>query len=107
MTTYEEQTDATTRLVYRAGKWTGGSLIVIVALLLVGCPQYRVYNSEQTGLAELKQAQYNRQVAVLESHAKMESAHNLAEAEVIRAQGAAKANAILQNSLGGPEGYLR
>lgn len=31
----------------------------------------------------------------------------LAEAEVIRAIGAARANKVLQDSLGGPEGYLR
>jgi hypothetical protein len=46
-------------------------------------------------------------IAILEAHAKMESAKELAQAEVIRAEGAAKANHILQNSLGGPEGYLR
>src|SRR5689334_7947674 len=38
---------------------------------------------------------------------KMESAQFLAEAEVTRAKGAAQANHILQNSLGGPDGYLR
>ena len=31
----------------------------------------------------------------------------LADAEVLRAEGAARANRILQDSLGGPEGYLR
>ncbi|MDJ0978212.1 MAG: hypothetical protein QNI87_06730 [Erythrobacter sp.] len=31
----------------------------------------------------------------------------MAEAEVLRAKGAAEANQILQDSLGGPEGYLR
>jgi len=37
----------------------------------------------------------------------MEAAVELAKAEVTRAEGAAQANHILQNSLGGPEGYLR
>jgi hypothetical protein len=37
----------------------------------------------------------------------MESANYLAQAEVTRAEGAAKANHILQNSMGGPDNYLR
>jgi regulator of protease activity HflC (stomatin/prohibitin superfamily) len=82
-------------------------LIVILAGMLVGCPQYNVYSQEMSGRAKLAEAQSSRQVATLEARAKMESAKSLAEAEVIRAQGAAQANHILQNSLGGPEGYLR
>ena len=55
----------------------------------------------------LAEAQSTRQVAVLEARAKLESAKLLADAEVLRAEGAARANRILQDSLGGPEGYLR
>ncbi len=55
----------------------------------------------------LAEAQSTRQVAVLEARAKLESARLLADAEVLRAEGAARANRILQDSLGGPEGYLR
>jgi regulator of protease activity HflC (stomatin/prohibitin superfamily) len=85
-----------------------GLVIVGTACLaLVGCPKYNVYSQEMSGKAKLAEAQSSRQVAILEAHAKMESAKSLAEAEVIRAQGAAQANHILQNSLGGPEGYLR
>lgn len=86
-----------------------GGVIGLVLLLgaLIGWPQYRVYQQRLSGEAALAEAQYSRQVAILEARAKKESALSLADAEVIRAQGAAKANAILQNSLGGPEGYLR
>ncbi|MBX9797048.1 membrane protease subunit [Sphingomonas sp.] len=80
--------------------------LALIALLL-GWPQYRVYSQRLAGEAALAEAQSSRQVAILEARAKKESAISLAEAEVIRAQGAAKANQILQNSLGGPEGYLR
>ncbi len=87
---------------------TAGVLgIVLLVGLLVGWPQYRVYQQRLAGEAALAEAQSSRQVAILEARAKKESAISLAEAEVIRAEGAAKANAILQNSLGGPEGYLR
>ncbi|MFM5954797.1 MAG: membrane protease subunit [Novosphingobium sp.] len=86
----------------------GGALGLIVLVgVLLGWPQYRVYQQRLAGEAALAEAQSSRQVAILEAHAKKESAISLAEAEVIRAEGAAKANQILQNSLGGPEGYLR
>lgn len=91
-------------------KGIGCGAITIIALLcgaLVGCPTYNVYSQQMSGKAKLAEAQSSRQVAVLEARAKMESAKSLADAEVLRASGAAKANHILQNSLGGPEGYLR
>lgn len=92
---------------------TGCSLVglgigtVLLLALLLSWPQYRVYQQRLAGEARLAEAQSSRQVAILEARAKKESAISLAEAEVIRAEGAAKANTILQNSLGGPEGYLR
>jgi regulator of protease activity HflC (stomatin/prohibitin superfamily) len=82
-------------------------ILILVSGVLVGCPQYNVYQQEMAGRAKLAEAQSSRQVAVLEARAKMESATSLAAAEITRAEGAAKANHILQNSLGGPEGYLR
>jgi hypothetical protein len=81
--------------------------ILAIALLLLGWPQYRVYSQRLAGQAALAEAQSSRQVAILEARARKESAVSLAQAEVIRAEGAAKANRILQDSLGGPEGYLR
>lgn len=87
----------------------GGGIVVVVAgcLMLWGCPSYNVYSQEKAGEAKLAEAQSSRQVAVLEAKAKLESSKSLADAEVLRAEGAAKANRILQNSLGGPAGYLR
>lgn len=84
-----------------------GLAAVLLLAALLGWPQYRVYQQRLSGEAALAEAQSSRQVAILEARAKKESAASLAEAEVIRAEGAAKANQILQNSLGGPEGYLR
>lgn len=78
-----------------------------IMLMLAGCPAYNVYSSTQSGKAKLAEAQSSRQIATLEAGAKLESAKLLAQAEVIRAQGAADSNKILQGSLGGPEGYLR
>jgi regulator of protease activity HflC (stomatin/prohibitin superfamily) len=88
------------------GMIAAGGLVVLL-LVMYAWPQYRVYSQRLSGEAALAEAQSSRQVAILEARAKKESAISLSEAEVIRATGAAKANAILQNSLGGPEGYLR
>ncbi len=84
-----------------------GAAIILLLVFLIGYPQYRVYSQRLAGEAALAEAQSSRQVAILEARAKKESAISLADAEVIRAKGAAQANAILQDSLGGPEGYLR
>jgi len=109
MVAYEtpEQAAAANKRLMKSIKWVVGGVIILAAGSLYGCPQYTVYSQQMAGKAKLAEAQSSRQVAILEAHAKMESAKELAEAEVTRAQGAAKANAILQNSLGGPEGYLR
>lgn len=84
-----------------------GAALLVLVIVMIAYPQYRVYSQRLAGQAALAEAQSSRQVAILEARAKKESAVSLAEAEVIRARGAAQANAILQNSLGGPEGYLR
>jgi hypothetical protein len=81
--------------------------VLVLGLFMLAWPQYNVYSQRLAGEAALAEAQSSRQVATLEARAKRESATELAAAEVIRAKGAAEANAILQNSLGGPEGYLR
>ncbi|MEG8222947.1 membrane protease subunit [Sphingobium sp. D43FB] len=87
----------------------GLSILFFVTLsgVLWGCPSYNVYSKEQSGRAALAEAQSSRQIAVLEARARLESAKMLADAEVVRAEGAARANRILQDSLGGPDGYLR
>ena len=87
------------------------SLIMMVVCLVFlgmwGLPRYRVYEQRQEGMAILAHAQSSREVAVAEAKAKMESAELLAQAEVLRAGGVAKANAIIGESLKGNEAYLR
>ena len=81
-------------------------LAVMVVTCLVGCPKYNVYQQEMEGKAELQRAISNRQMGIQEAHAKMEAAKDLAEAEIIRAGGIAKANEIIGNSLKDNEAYL-
>jgi regulator of protease activity HflC (stomatin/prohibitin superfamily) len=71
-----------------------------------GCPNYSVYQQNLEGEAELARATQNRQISIQEAQAKKESAKDLAEAEVIRARGAAQANEIIGKSLEGNEAYL-
>ena len=84
--------------------------LLAVALIIAGmwgCPQYKVWQQGLAGEAELKRAEQNRRVRVLEAQANLDSAKLLNQAEVERAKGVADANKIIAEGLGGPEGYLR
>lgn len=83
------------------------AIALALPLAMWGIPQYRLYSQRLAGEADLAEAQSSRRIAILEAQARRESAVALAEAEVLRARGAARANRILQDSLGGPDGYLR
>lgn len=89
-----------------------GLVLLICAAVVIGggCwayPEYRVWEQGLGGKAELAKAEYNRRIAVQEAEAKKDAAQRLAEAEVIRAEGVAKANKIIGDSLHGNEAYLR
>lgn len=80
--------------------------IGVISALAFGIPSYMVWQQQKTGEAELARAEQNRQVAVLEAKAKLDSAEALAQAEVKRAEGTAKANQIIGQSLKGNEEYI-
>jgi regulator of protease activity HflC (stomatin/prohibitin superfamily) len=84
-----------------------GGIVVILAVMFVGGPLYGVWQQSLAGKAELQKAEYTRKVAVLEAQAKKDSAQQLAEAEIIRAQGVAKANQIIGESLKDNPAYLQ
>ena len=83
--------------------WIAVTGIIIAVLLLGGIlwgiPNYKVYARELNGKAQLREAEWNRQIAVQEAEALKESAQLKAEAEVIRAGGIAEANEIISESL--------
>ena len=81
--------------------------VVVGGLIFIGGPQYNVWQQSLAGKAELQKAEFTRQVAVLEAQAKKDSAQQLADAEIIRAQGVAKANQIIGNSLKDNREYLQ
>lgn len=80
--------------------------LLVIAAVMVGCPQYGVYSRRLAGEAELAQANYNRRIAVNEAQARMDAAKLLAQAEVERAKGVAQANQIIAESLKNNEVYL-
>ena len=96
---------------YEVTKFMVYLVIVIVIFIFSWCsfisPYLHVWHQSMLGQAELARAESNRQIATLEAMAKKESAKSLADAEVIRAEGVAKANKIIGDSLEGNEGYLR
>lgn len=69
--------------------------------------EYAIWSERKRGEAEYAHAEANRRIAILEAEAKMQSSKALADAEVIRAEGVAKANKIIGESLNDNEGYLR
>lgn len=79
----------------------------LLTLTLGGCPYYNVWQQGLHGQAELARATQNRMIKVQEAEAAKESAGLLADAEVSRAEGVAKANKIIGDSLKGNEAYLR
>ena len=80
-------------------------VILLILGLLWGIPNYNVYSRELNGKAQLREAEWNRQIAVQEAEAIKESASLKAEAEVIRAEGIAEANEIIAGSL--TDEYIR
>ncbi len=83
------------------------AVVVCVATGMYGCPKYNVWQKGLSGQAQLKQAEWNRQILIREADAKKDAATMLAAAEVERAKGVAEANAIIGESLKGNEAYLR
>ena len=93
--------------IKKIAKYAVGILFVGVVAVMAGCPQYAVYEQRMRGEAELAKATYSKQTMVQEAQAKMDAAKLLADAEIERARGVAKANQIIGDSLKDNEAYLR
>jgi regulator of protease activity HflC (stomatin/prohibitin superfamily) len=80
------------------------ALLIVVVLLALGglawgYPQYKVYAARQSGIAELAQADYAKQVIVVQAQAQLDSAKLNKESDIIRAQGTAAAQTIIDGQL--------
>lgn len=79
-----------------------GLVVMILGIALFSMfinPLLKPWWASQSGKAELAQAEQNRQIAILEAQAKLDSASKLADAEVARAKGVAESNRIIADSL--------
>lgn len=89
-----------------------GIIILMVSLsilsaLFFGLPLWNVWRRGLSGEAQLREAEWNRQIAVQEARAKQDAAKMLAGAEIERAKGVAEANRIIADGLQGHDEYLR
>jgi hypothetical protein len=82
-------------------------IIAFIAALMYVIPVYKVWQKELAGKAELKQAEWNRQITIKEAEAKLEAEKLNAKSEVERAKGVAEANQIIGTSLQDNDAYLR
>jgi hypothetical protein len=82
------------------------ALVVVVLAWMGLMPLYWVYHQRMEGEAELAKAEYSKKVLIQDAIARKESAVYLAEAEVKRAEGVAKANLIIGQSLENNKEYL-
>lgn len=81
--------------------------ILFIVVVLIVVPPYGVWAQRLMGEAELAHAESSRKIRILEAKAEQEAAKFLAEAEVARAEGVARANKIIGSSLKDNESYLR
>ena len=80
-------------------------VVLVIGFLMWLLPNYNVYSRELNGKAQLREAEWNRQIAIQEAQALKESAKLKAEAEILRAEGIAEANRIISGSL--TEEYIK
>ena len=101
----------TSRSDHGPDRWIAVRRLGIAAALFgvsaFAIPQYGVWVRTLNGKALLREAEFTRKVAVLEAQAKKDSAAQLAEAEIIRAEGVSKANKIIGESLKNNPGSLQ
>lgn len=93
-------------LSFAIGGFFASAIFLTILLFMWIIPNYSVWQQQKAGEAELARAEQSRQIAVQEAKAKLDSAEMLAQAEVKRAEGTAKANQIIGESLKNNEAYI-
>ena len=90
-------------------KWTivGVVLLILVYILwnIVIFPQYNIWRKARLGEAQLKEAEYSRQIKVTEAQANLEAERFNKESEIVRAEGVSISNGIIAGSI--TEQYIR
>lgn len=74
-------------------------IIIGIGVMMWGFPKYKVYSQEMRGKADLKEAEWNKQIAIEEAKAELDSADLIRQADIVRAEGIAESNRIIAQSL--------
>jgi aminopeptidase-like protein len=82
-------------------------VIVLIGIAMWGMPKYKIYKLELSGKADLREAEWSRQIQIKEAEANLESEKLNAQAEVERAKGVAESNQIIGEGLKDNEEYLK
>ncbi len=80
-------------------------IIIAIAILMAVIPVYNVWSKELGGKANLKEAEWDRQIQIKEAEANLEAEKLNAKSEVERAIGVAESNKIISTSI--TENYLK
>lgn len=88
-------------ITFHATGWIAIVAVVccIIAVCMVGCPSYNVWQQEMSGKAEFAKAEQNRRIKIEEAKANLEAEKLNAQAEIERAKGAAEAIRIENGSI--------
>jgi hypothetical protein len=106
-TSYDVKMKKETRLIWM---WTAIVLLIGLVIsigLMAGLPKYKVWSKELRGKANLREAQWDRQIKIEEAQANLESEKLNAQAEVERAKGVAESNQIIGEGLKDNEEYIK
>lgn len=82
-------------------------IAIVIAVLMFTVPMYSLWAKGMRGKADLREAEWNKQILVEEARAKKDSAKLYADAEVERAKGVAESNKIIADGLKNNEEYLK
>ncbi len=88
-----------TRDNFKVGLAIGLLIIAVIGILMAGVPIYSVWQASMAGKAKLAHADFEREVQVVNAKANLEAQKYNADAEVVRAEGVAKANEAIKNSI--------
>lgn len=75
------------------------SVFFLIILFMAVMPIYRVWSARQAGKATLAHADFERETQVVNAKANLEAQKYNAEAEVVRAEGVAKANTAIKDTI--------
>lgn len=86
------------------------TIILVVVSLIFGVwyagKKVSIWSQSMSGQAELAKAEANRKIIIVEAESKQQAAKYTAQADIIRAEGIAKANKIIGQSLEQNKDYL-